>query len=399
MAFDSDVALIGTGLAPLIAASHLLSQGKSVLILNPDFDFFLEDSELPLDSLLPLKSGKFNHPDETLAELRPFFPGPVESWSDSSNQSASGGNQNYHDPQAPHVRSRSRLWVSDLESEFFDELYVNAEDRGFNPQILDHVRAVGKFPGVSKSAQKAGPEVYRGLSIAKLADVDVFRYRNGVLEFLRERLGSDAVVNDASQIHLMPRGLRFHWKGLPRTARLKDGVIVFWTPKMSSWILSQAKHFDVQPSLPRGVRLWEQWSLVSRTPLDPGVVGFFKNDIAVWADVEGSPDGKDLHQLAVLRAGELLDLNSAGAPIKDMSWASKESLLELSSFCHGFLQWDHFSVRSMKARAVFEWGAQPKPWKLMPSEHAYVISGCDGPLVDVVRNSRIACEDLFGTDA
>jgi predicted oxidoreductase len=38
--FDSDFALIGTGVAPLVAASSLISQGKSVLVLNPDFFFF-----------------------------------------------------------------------------------------------------------------------------------------------------------------------------------------------------------------------------------------------------------------------------------------------------------------------------------------------------------------------
>ena len=36
MPFDSDVALLGTGVAPLVAANHLLAQGKSVLLLNPD---------------------------------------------------------------------------------------------------------------------------------------------------------------------------------------------------------------------------------------------------------------------------------------------------------------------------------------------------------------------------
>lgn len=394
MAFDSDVALIGTGLAPLIAASHLLSQGKSVLILNPDFDFFLEDSELPLDPLLPIEPGrlhlekvKANHPDETLEELRPFFPGPVEFWSESPNKSAA-----YHDPLAPHVRSRSRLWVSDL----IDEIYVDAEDRGLNPQILDHVRAKARFPGVSRSSDGS----LRGLMMSKLCDVDVFRYRNGVLEFLRERLGAESVINEASQIQLMPRGLRFHWQGSPRTARLKDGVMVFWTPKMSPWILSQAKQFESRPIFPKGVRLWEQWSLLSREPLDPGVVGLYGDDIAVWAETEGSPAALKLHQLSVLRAGELISLDPMGSTLKDMSWASRDSLVELSSFCSEFLHWDHFSVRSMKARAVFEWNlnAPSMPWKLMPSEKAYVLSGCDGPLVDVVRNARLACESLFGAN-
>src|SRR5688572_3799192 len=87
MSFDSDVALVGTGLAPLVAAAHLLAQGKSVLVLNPDFDFFLEGSELPLDPLLSfgpepvsparLASSRLEH---ALAELRPEFPGAVEGW-------------------------------------------------------------------------------------------------------------------------------------------------------------------------------------------------------------------------------------------------------------------------------------------------------------------------------
>src|ERR1700756_1337407 len=110
---DSDVALIGTGLAPLVAASHLISQGKSVLVLNPDFDFFLEDSELPLDPMFPLRPESLK-PDRlvaqdaehVLAELRPFFPGAVEAW--SAGQTGSSG---YHDQQAPHVRQRSRLWI------------------------------------------------------------------------------------------------------------------------------------------------------------------------------------------------------------------------------------------------------------------------------------------------
>src|ERR1700722_19873625 len=103
--YDSDVALIGTGLAPLVAASHLISQGKSVLVLNPDFDFFLEDSEMELDPLLPLTTAsldpqrlKANLPEQVHAELRPFFPGAVESWAPGVPESAG-----FHDADAPHV--------------------------------------------------------------------------------------------------------------------------------------------------------------------------------------------------------------------------------------------------------------------------------------------------------
>ena len=37
---DSDVVLLGNGVASLVAANHLVSQGYSVLLLNPDDDFF-----------------------------------------------------------------------------------------------------------------------------------------------------------------------------------------------------------------------------------------------------------------------------------------------------------------------------------------------------------------------
>src|SRR5689334_19548939 len=103
MPYDSDVALLGTGVAPLIAATYLLQQGKTVLLLNPDWDFFLEDSELPLDPLLHglphpqrLLQGS---PERALQVLRPYFPGAIESWSPNSSEQPG-----FHDPTAPHVR-------------------------------------------------------------------------------------------------------------------------------------------------------------------------------------------------------------------------------------------------------------------------------------------------------
>src|SRR3954471_16675553 len=139
MPSDSDVALVGTGIASLVAAQHLLSQGKSVLVLNPDRDFFLEDSELPLDPLLPLPGParvSESLPDRALAELRPHFPGAVEFWSpDSAAPGASG----VHDASAPHVPGPPRLWIggpaargSRPSRERLEELYVECADAGLN---------------------------------------------------------------------------------------------------------------------------------------------------------------------------------------------------------------------------------------------------------------------------
>ena len=50
-------------------------------------------------------------------------------------------------------------------------------------------------------------ESYRGLLFPKFCDVDVSSYRNGILEFVRERLGGDRFFVSANQIEPMP-GLR-----------------------------------------------------------------------------------------------------------------------------------------------------------------------------------------------
>jgi hypothetical protein len=403
-----DVALLGTGVASLVAASHLMAQGKSVLLLNPDWDFFLEDSELPLDPIWPVSPDKDvaslnvkrtpgrlkrSSPERVLEALRPDFPGAIELW---SGQSRGTG---YHDLAAPHVRSRSRLWITSSERdrdwpwELLEELYVEASDAGLKPQMLEGLLAATKFPGLAKPFGDC-----RGLLLPKICDVDVVRYRNGLLEFVRERLGPERVVCAASQIELMPGGIRFHANGVPRTARLNDGILVFWTPRMSPWVLAQAKKAEVEPERPAGVRLWEQWSLASRERLDPSVIGVFR-DMAVWAEVEGQPplpEEGHIDSLAVLRAGALVPMDKLNAPESGQSWASAGSFGAVSELCHHFLKWDRFSVRSMKPRAIFEW-EQRIPWRLsryVDDQPIYVIPACDGPLAEVARNARSACERL-----
>ncbi len=411
-----DVVLVGTGVAPLVAATHLMSQGKSVLLLNPDWDFFLEDSELPLDPLWPVSPDKDaaslnvkrtpnrlkrSSPERVLEELRPEFPGAVELWSGAGSPDRdrpAKARYDYRDLEAPHVRSRSRLWITSSERdrdwpwELIEELYVEAEDAGLNPQILEGIQAASKFPGMARIEFLD----CRGLLMPKTCDVDVVRYRNGLLEFVRERLGPAHVVSAAAQIELMPGGVRFHAGKTPRTACAREGVLVFWTPRLSPWILAQAKRAEIEPVTPVGVRSWEEWSLFSRESLDPNVIGVFR-DMAVWAEVEGLPTSgnRPLDRLTVLRAGGLVPLDQINSPAGGQSWASTESFGAVSELCHGFLHWDRFSVRSMKPRAILEWEKRD-PWRLSRNDDqsVWVIPACDGPLVEVVRNARAACARL-----
>jgi hypothetical protein len=380
MSLDSDFVLIGTGLAPLVAANQLLAEGKSVLILNPDFDFFLEDSELPLDPLLDLETIvpsqlARSSPERVLGELRPPFPGSVELWTGTDLPG-------FHDPSAPHIRQRSRLWVASNEEEWekCEAFFVESSDAGLNPQILEGLALVKRFPGFSG---KVSPQ--RGVMIPKLCDVDVSRYRNGLLEFVRERLGVERIVSSANQIELIPEGLRFHSQGSAHTARIREKVLVYWTPKLSSWILSQAKTREITPVFPHGVRLWEEWSLVSRDVLDPSAVGAFKN-LTVWTEIEGNPEDSltPLNRLSVLRAGALAPVTEAS---RIASWASHDSFASLSELCNGFLKWDRFSIRNLKARALFEWESDAG-WTLSESDPTIeIVCGCEGSLMDVVRRA------------
>jgi hypothetical protein len=414
MSLECDVALLGTGVAPLVAATHLLAQGLQVVVLNPDHDFFLEDSELPLDPLLELESGPENElaflrarlqeslPERALEVLRPDFPGAIEFWSGS----APAG---FHDRSAPHVRQRDRLWLAPhdpastsedaggpkhrKQRERVDALYVECSDLGFHPQIVDEVQALKRFPGASGRPATAP---YDGFQLSKLCDVDVSRYRSGLLEFLRERLGPERLLCSVSGLALTEEGLRFHAGRFGRTLRAAEGTLVFWTPRLTHWILDQAKRFECSPVLPSGIRCWEQWVLSSRDPVDLSAIGVFE-DMLVWGDIEGPPSpDRELTRLSLLRSavwtpvstrGELRELIGAG-----WDWASAASLDSIQRLCLGFLKWDHASIRGMRPRVVFEWDARARPWGIsVDGSRCLVVPECDGPLVGAVRSVRRAC--------
>jgi hypothetical protein len=427
MSLDSDIALLGTGVAPLVAASYLSSLGKSVLLLNPDWDYFLENSELPLD---PLLTGdidperlKRSLPEFALEQLRLEFPGAVEFWSSSLENDKNQRKNGFHDKAAPHVKQRGRIWIPKPKStipeklpeelnaelqqklpqkllleeelpEQLQDLYVNISDAGLNPQILEGPIAVRRFPGSSVRSTQS-----QGLYLPRLCDVDTIRYRNGLLEFVRERLSPEKVICNISQLKKIPEGIRFHTNGTARTAKLSIGMLAFFTPRLSTWITSQAKQADHSlRTLPvrRPVRLYEQWTLKSRDPLDPGTIGIYEN-MTAWTDFEGIPhlEPSSNTKLSVLKVGALTELNQLNLPQSGLNWASSASFDSLSDLCHDFLRWDNFTIRSLQVRAIFD-GQPQLPWTLSSENPLIlVIPGSDGPLVDVIQTSRNACNQLL----
>lgn len=395
MPASCDVVLIGTGLAPLIAANSLIIQGKNVLLLNPDLDYFLEDSELPLDPMLPIptlarfRAGQLNATHETLG---PEFPGAIESWPLNKRPGE------FHDPQAPHIHQRARLLIHSHELaskwtwESLEDLYVTLSDLGAAPQLLDGIRAARRFPGNSKNQQHL-----RGLLLPKLCDVDLTRYRYGLLEYIRERLDPDQVHCAADSIEKLSDSIRFSSKtrSISKTQNTKilEGIIVFWTPKMSSWILKNAKALDLKPPKPKGIRLWEHWKFKSREKIDPNTVGMFQN-MLIWSDFEGPSPSES--EVAILKQGPLVSETNPLAHLHSKilpQWAASESFESLSQLFFDFLSWNRLTVRSLKTRAIYEWtdSASPNPWFLeTTAPYLLAVPGADGPITQVVANTKAA---------
>lgn len=385
MPIDSDVVLLGTGIAPLIAASHYLTEGRSILLLNPDWDFFQEDSELPFDPLWPMerfskKRLKILSPEDTVEILRPVFPGAIEVSPESLDR------KGFHDPLAPHVRTRERIWLQTPQSKtnwsVVEDFYVETSDLDLKPRMLEELTAYRKFPGHNAKIESIES---KAILLPKVSEVDVSRYRNGILEFIREKGSSENMIFSASQIEFTPEGIRYYSRGKAQTTQTKE-THIFWTPKLSHWIFSQAKKLEMPLIPPQGVRLWEEYSLVSRDPLAGEVIGSFE-DLLVWAEVEGAfPKDKDgLHYLSVLKAGALLN----PAPGTHLNPLTAESFQSLSRLCGEFLRWESFTVRSMRPRFIFEWNENSlttQRWLISGLPYPiFIVGGCDGPLTRIVE--------------
>ena len=159
-------------------------------------------------------------------------------------------------------------------------------------------------------------------------------------------------------------------------------------------------------TLPKGVRIWEQWSLNSKEQPTPATVGIFDNLVA-WADFEGLPrfsqlgsagrESPETSRLAILRSGPLLPVGALESSHSEHAWASNDSFSALNRFCCDFLKWHQFSIRSLRAKAIFEWEkSSGSPWTQLGPQ-LKIIHGCDGPIIQILRTIRSVCEEQKGT--
>lgn len=378
-----DVALVGTGIAPLIAAQILMRRGWRVLILNPEHDFFTENSELPFHpghpgiAMNPGTAGSLGElellrTDRSRSLLEPEFPGALESWPREKPAGQKGDYSEYFDPRAPFLRTRNWTWI-ELEEE--DGCFLEFSERGWHPSLSTGVAAARRFPGFTIGRED--PAALSGLTLPKMADVDVVRFRNGVLEFVRSRDEQVAMVTGASSIEPTLEGVRFYAGGVQQTIKLAHGIWVFRTPRLNSWLSS----IGITDKLE--AQVWEEWTLVSRDPLDPGQLGFF-GPAAAYARCEGLP-GEQIHELCVM-----IPVGQGEKP------AGAESFKRLGVLVQQFLNWDRFKVRDLQTRTIGRF--LPEVSAEGARGNIRWMAGADGALASVVARVGRFCE-VGGTGA
>lgn len=384
----TDYLLIGTGVAPLLAAQRLIARGDSVVILNPDSDFFLENSELPLDPFSfesadtdLTKRFSNNLPEQVYKDLLPEFPGALEMWKEEQEGSVNSG---FQVESAPWIRSRYRLWVAADKSKrrmHLENLYLRSLDLGWKPKWLEGVALAKRFPGFSsRNLESRGLESWSGFLGPRFGDVDVSRYRTGILEYLREKLGRENIVNSAHILDIDQKGVRFQRsEGLPTTIEVSRAVLYFWTPKLERKIEQNLEKYaprmiaEFQSAVAR--QLWEEWDLLSRDPVNPYVVAHL-GSTRIWSYGEGAPPVGGWNRIKVMRK-ETSD-----------SLLGEQSFQELSKMIFDFMGWDRFTVRNMSPRIFYRWN-QTSPLEYdSDGVRTLVVKACDGPIHWIANQVR-----------
>ena len=378
---------MGTGVAPLLAAQRLTQRGDTVAIVNPHSDFFLENSELPLD-LFSFETANAdlnlrftnNLPENVYKDLIPEFPGALEMSKEEDLRSP----HEYQVEGAPWIRYRHRLWVTPTRSKSqkkIESFYLRALDLGWKPKWLEGLSLAKRFPGFSsRNIEERDVEQWNGFLGPRFGDIDVARYRTGLLEYVREKLGRDQILTGTRVVDISRKGARVQGAhGPPASIDVDRAVLHFWTPKLERPIRQELEKHSPR-SLPvfdgaATRQLWEEWDLLSKDPVSPYVVAHF-DGVRVWSFGEGPPPPGGYSRIKLMRRESSLSL---------LGNASFEDIFKL---VFGFMGWERFTVRSMTPRVFYRWNS------LTPLEYdsaglrTLIILGCDGPLHWIAREVR-----------
>jgi hypothetical protein len=385
-----DYVLIGTGLAPLIAARELMDLGKSVGILNPLRDFFLENGELPVD----LKGGELSRNLDQVADLlSPYYPGNVERLNLSSLRKKVEAPE-YRDPLAPAVRLREKVIAASsprdrdrLEAHYVARMGNEGDARHL--QWIEGLMVTRRFPGFSKKAGSA--DGVQGLWERSVVEMDVQRYCSGILDFLLERIEPSGIQYSVEDVQVHGSILKFRaaktGSGM-QSWEVREHVLIFCSPAMMPLIRELARDCDRSDSTGLGsyeVIQWEKWNVSSRDAVDPGLIGVY-GDLWIWADYQGDEG----------LVGPI-DLAAVLRPVSKGGVASEGTFQDLSLLFHEFLGWDRFSVRGVQVYHQLVFHQTPASiLKLRNSERMVrLVTGVDGPPWQIVSQAKAAVQSAM----
>jgi hypothetical protein len=356
----ADFILIGTGLAPLIAAQRLLAEGADVVLVNPESAPFAENAELPLAPFLLLgpgtpERGRLAAPGDALDQLRPIFPGAVEF-----EPMGSAPGTGFSDPLAPRLRSRDHFFLfssggegpeKGMDAEAWEGI---AKSAGLHPRRLDELTARLRIPGLSQSRRQGwlASEEWDptgALQVARLCDLDLERFRRGILDFVQERLGPERFLAGTGMPDCVgPHTVRLSRGGPFETLQAGVAVIVFSSASTLPWQLKQSGAPEALASRLVGrPQRWEHWTLLSKEDLDPGVVIHLGKHAVIYAGIEGVstlPEAGSSPRSRLLRVLRRTKQEDGRMP----SPVSERSIQGLASLCTQDLGWERFSIRSLR---------------------------------------------------
>lgn len=383
-----DYLLVGTGVAPLLAAQRLSNRGDRVMVLNPDSDFFLENSELPLD-LLSFESTNTdlakrfanNSPEQIYKDLIPEFPGAIEMWKEEDEELS---NKPFQVESAPWIRARHRLWLAQEKSytvERVENLYLRLLELGLKPRWFEGSSLIKQMPGfTSKNLDARNLKNCVGFIGPRFGDIDVNRYRTGLLEYVREKLGRDHILTSAHLLDIDQKGVRYQLpSGPPATVQVERSILYFWTPKMERMLLSNLEKYD-----PRSIgtfessvkkQTWEEWEILSRDPVNPHVVAHM-DGVRVWAHGDGVPPPGGWNLIKLMRRDQTGTL------------LGETSFNDVSNLIFQYLGWDRFTVRRVAPRRVYRWNQFSPIDYDSDGVRTMIIQSCDGPLHWIARQVR-----------
>jgi hypothetical protein len=252
---------------------------------------------------------------------------------------------------------------------------------------LEGVSLAKRFPGFSaRHLEERDVDGWSGFLGPRFGDIDVGRYRTGLLEYVREKLGREKILTSTRIVDIGRKGAMVQGPhGPPALIEVDRAVLQFWTPKMERPLRqSLEKHAPESLALFDQVttrQLWEEWDLLSRDPVNPYVVAHFES-MRVWSFGEGPPPPGGYSRIKLMRR------EGTNSLLGDSSFQ------EMFKLVFGFMGWDRLTVRSMSPRVFYRWSSTIPIKYESDGLKTLIILGCDGPLHWIAGQVRKAIDGV-----